>query len=114
MKYIKNIKNILIILCLIIPNISLAHPGNTDSSGCHTCRTNCLNWGLSMGEYHCHRSKGVTQPLEPVRSIRNENGTGETVLAPEYKVPVNDDVTSVTSPYAEKPSLLKRFFKWLF
>lgn len=34
-----------------------AHPGNTDSSGCHTCRTNCPSWGLSYGEYHCHNSK---------------------------------------------------------
>lgn len=31
-----------------------AHPGRTDSSGCHTCRTNCERWGLSYGEYHCH------------------------------------------------------------
>lgn len=31
-----------------------AHPGRTDSNGCHTCRTNCEKWGLSYGEYHCH------------------------------------------------------------
>jgi len=31
-----------------------AHPGGTDSSGCHTCRTNCEDWGLEYGEYHCH------------------------------------------------------------
>lgn len=31
-----------------------AHPGRTDSSGCHSCRTNCEAWGLSYGEYHCH------------------------------------------------------------
>ena len=34
-----------------------AHPGRTDSSGCHTCKTNCQKWGLSYGEYHCHGSK---------------------------------------------------------
>ena len=28
-----------------------AHPGRTDSSGGHTCRTNCESWGLGDGEY---------------------------------------------------------------
>ncbi len=32
----------------------MAHPGRTNSSGCHVCRTNCASWGLSNGEYHCH------------------------------------------------------------
>ncbi len=32
----------------------LAHPGRTDSSGCHTCRTNCPSWGLAYDQYHCH------------------------------------------------------------
>lgn len=112
---------------LIIPSISFAHPGRTDSSGCHTCRTNCASWGLSTGEYHCHRSKGVTQPIEPVRSIRNDNGIGKTVPAPEYKVPVVESANtakdvqptvktanSTPSPYVEKPGLIKRFFNWLF
>jgi hypothetical protein len=31
-----------------------AHPGRTDSSGGHTCRTNCESWGLDHGEYHSH------------------------------------------------------------
>ncbi|MBZ5753048.1 hypothetical protein [Metabacillus rhizolycopersici] len=31
-----------------------AHPGNTDSFGKHTCRTNCEKWGLEYGEYHGH------------------------------------------------------------
>ena len=34
----------------------LAHPGRTDSSGGHTCRTNCPSWGRSYGEYHTHGS----------------------------------------------------------
>lgn len=64
-----------------------AHPGNTDSSGCHTCRTNCANWGLSTGEYHCHRAKAVPQPKPPVTSTYGENGTGYTSPAPEYEKP---------------------------
>lgn len=106
---------IFILIILITPSLTFAHPGRTDSSGCHTCRTNCASWGLSTGEYHCHRSKGIEQPKEPVRSIRNEDGIGTTVPAPEYKIPVEQTYEKNTpSPYVEKPSLIKRFFNWLF
>lgn len=33
------------------------HPGRTDRSGCHTCRTNCSRWGLRSGQRHCHRPR---------------------------------------------------------
>jgi hypothetical protein len=66
------------------PTAALAHPGNTDSSGCHTCRTNCPSWGLSYGEYHCHNSKGVEQPSYPIHSVYGSGGTGYTVPAPDY------------------------------
>ncbi len=39
---------------LLKPLAISAHPGRTDSNGCHTCWTNCDKWGLSYGEYHCH------------------------------------------------------------
>lgn len=113
---------ILIALILIIPSISFAHPGRTDSSGCHTCRTNCSSWGLSTGEYHCHRSKGVTQPVEPIKSIRNVNGVGTTVPAPEYKIPASSvntptptiNTTPTPTTQVEKKSWISRFFNWLF
>ncbi len=75
-----------------IPIISFAHPGRTDSSGCHTCRTNCPSWGLSYNEYHCHRAKASPQPKEPIKSIYGENGTGYTTPAPEYKISNNTDL----------------------
>lgn len=62
-----------------------AHPGRTDSVGCHTCRTNCPSWGLGYNEYHCHRSKGLPQPTAPVRSSQD----GYTVPAPDYETPVD-------------------------
>ena len=102
------------------PTTAFAHPGRTDPAGCHTCRTNCPNWGLSYGEYHCHRSKGVPQPKEPVRSIRDQQIT---VPAPEYKTPSVDKTQTQTqtkistnnkSAEAEKQSFVKRFFGWLF
>ena len=35
-----------------------AHPGDDleDAKGCHHCWTNCIQWGLSYGEYHCHNN----------------------------------------------------------
>jgi hypothetical protein len=64
-----------------------AHPGNTDAYGCHTCRTNCPSWGLSYGEYHCHNSKGLPQPQDPISSHYGDNGTGYTTPAPYYYSP---------------------------
>lgn len=58
MKKIKfKIVILIIVAMLIMPNSVLAHPGRTDSSGCHKCNganTNCAQWGLYDGEYHCH------------------------------------------------------------
>ncbi len=67
------------------PLLSYAHPGRTDVSGCHTCRTNCPNWGLDYSEYHCHNAKALPQPMEPIRSHYGESGTGTTEPWPEYK-----------------------------
>lgn len=58
----------------------LAHPGRTDGSGGHTCRTNCTEkWGLNYGEYHYHNggsdssSPSVSQPSYNVQAER-DNG----------------------------------------
>lgn len=91
------------VFSLFIPLVALAHPGRTDSSGCHTCRTNCSKWGLSTGEYHCHRAKTLPQPKEPVKSHFSETG-GYTTPAPEYKqpaVPTSKPITEV-KPKIEK------------
>lgn len=110
-----------VILALTIPFVSFAHPGRTDSAGGHTCRTNCTSWGLSNGEYHYHRSKGVPQAKEPVKSIRNKNGVGKTVPAPEYKTPANNttntqtiNTTTTSTAKTEKKNPISRFFSWLF
>lgn len=76
-----------ILLSVIHFNQVLAHPGNTDSLGCHTCRTNCSSWGLSYGEYHCHNNKGVAQPSYPIHSTYGYGGTGYTSPAPDYAYP---------------------------
>ncbi len=86
-------------LLLLVPIASFAHPGRTDSYGCHTCRTNCPSWGLSSGEYHCHHAKALPQPEPPIRSRYGEYGTGYTEPAPDYAKPVSP----VTPTLAPKP-----------
>ncbi len=43
-----------ILLFIASVQVVFAHPGGTDSHGCHTCHTHCAKWGLKQGEYHCH------------------------------------------------------------
>jgi len=88
MKTYNWLTNIFCIAALFaMPLTIYAHPGNTDSSGCHTCRTNCGDWGLSYGEYHCHNNTGSTQPIYPVTSTYGAGGTGYTTPAPDYAYP---------------------------
>lgn len=46
--------SILYFLLFSFINQSYAHPGRTDSSWGHTCRTNCDSWWYSYGQYHYH------------------------------------------------------------
>jgi hypothetical protein len=94
----KNIYTLILALIILVPSLSLAHPGRTDQYGCHTCKTNCEKWGLSYGEYHCHNSKGLPQPQEPIKSTYGENGTGYTTPAPKYKEPIKIPVKKIEIP----------------
>lgn len=99
---------LIFLFSLALPATVSAHPGNTDASGCHTCRTNCSKWGLSTGEYHCHRAKTLPQPKEPIRSHNN----GTTEPWPEYKeispkvAPVSIPKTVPTTSVKTSPSNL--------
>lgn len=54
----KKIKGLIMIMIVALSPLYVeAHPGRTDSNGCHTCRTNCAKWGLRYGQYHCHGRK---------------------------------------------------------
>jgi len=104
MKYKK-----IVFLCLIFllnPNVVLAHPGRTDSNGCHTCRTNCAYWGLKNGEYHCHNG-GTTNNSSPqnndtIISIPKSNDTSL------KEVKINNDEITITDnmSYKTKKSLV--------
>lgn len=54
----KRIAMFTILISLLFSSAAYAHPGRTDSSGGHTCRTNCAKWGLKNGEYHYHSGGG--------------------------------------------------------
>lgn len=77
-KIIKNmtrkIKLLLMVLvvALILPISANAHPGRTNASGCHTCKTNCGSWGLKKGEYHCHVEKVKKAKTEAKSKAKNK------------------------------------------
>ena len=43
-----------IILLLVCPVLSFAHPGKTDYQDGHKCIKNCEEWDLYYAEYHLH------------------------------------------------------------
>jgi len=58
----------MLLLAMILQSpLAIAHPWRTDSSWCHTCRTNCASRWLSSWQYHCHSSNTQTN----VTSTRN-------------------------------------------
>ena len=81
---------IILTILLIVCNGVFAHPGRTDSSGCHTCRTNCSKYGLKTGEYHCHdgssskktttSNKSNTKTTTTKKSTSKTNNTKTTIV----------------------------------
>jgi hypothetical protein len=92
----------LLILLLIIASITqtpitvFAHPGGTDSAGCHVCRTNCAQYGLLPGQYHCHGTTSITpRPTTPTTPTRPTSPTTPTT-------PTRP--TSPTTPTTPRPN----------
>lgn len=74
----KKIKRLIMIMIVVLSPLYVeAHPGRTDSNGCHTCRTNCAKWGLSYGQYHCH---GKTNSSTSTSSSNTNKTTTTKVL----------------------------------
>lgn len=55
------------------PQPAAAHPGGLDSSGCHTCHTNCTEkYGIPYESYHCHGGgtpNGAPTPTAPPTTV---------------------------------------------
>lgn len=78
---------------LIVPSEVFAHPGRTDSNGCHQCKTNCESWGLTTGEYHCHNGNAYTNSRG---QTFNSDGT-EVITSPKEVTPAEgENVYSTT------------------
>ena len=97
---------IIILLILVSPIIVNAHPGRTDSNGCHTCRTNCSKWGLSTGEYHCHNgssskssgSKSSTKTTTVKKVVSKSKNTNLGILFIDgKKINIKSNMTYKTS-----------------
>lgn len=82
---------VITILCVILcPYNTFAHPGRTDSNGCHYCRTNCASWGLNQDEYHCHSGNTYTNSLG---QVFNADGS---MINSSSKVESNNQITNNT------------------
>lgn len=86
---------------LFVPIVVFAHPGNTDSRGCHTCRTNCPKWGLSYDEYHCHNAKPATVKTSAAKKEATVKVVAPVVSeAKEIVVKTEPEVRTVTNAVA--------------
>ena len=75
---------------ILCPYNTFAHPGRTDSNGCHYCRTNCARWGLNQDEYHCHSGNTYTNSLG---QVFNADGS---MINSSSKVESNNQITNNT------------------
>ena len=81
-----------LILAGLTASTLMAHPGRTDSSGCHTCKTNCPKWGLEYGEYHCHHSGRSRVRKPPVQNGPRKPEGSRRPTRPPFQVGGPDDV----------------------
>lgn len=100
------------VVALSCYGLVLAHPGNTDVYGCHTCYTNCASWGLTYGQYHCHSDTTPTAtPISyakyaPVGACQEEID----------KIPVLEQELAVIeqSSYTAKDDIIAEYnWKWI-
>lgn len=78
-----------VLLCflLITPSKVEAHPGRTDANGCHYCRTNCADWGLRTGQYHCHNGGGSSSGSSSSSNSYNSTSSYGSTSPSNYSQP---------------------------
>ena len=73
---------VLFVALVLATAVVAAHLGRTDSSGGHTCRTNCSSGGLSTGQYHFHggsSSSGSTGGSSSTTGGSSTDGSPSTI-----------------------------------
>lgn len=89
-------------LLLSVVSKVYAHPGRTDSSGGHTCRTNCPRWGLEYGEYHYHGgSSAPSTPKYTSPPAYKEPSTPKVEYQPKTTTPAYTQTKTTTQPKDE-------------
>ena len=102
MKNKNNFLKIFISISMIMLPISVfAHPGNTNESGCHYCRTNCAKWGLDNNEYHCHNGNTYTNSKD---DIYDKSGTKISSGSASNENTTQKEESSNNNQQIEKPS----------
>lgn len=91
---------ICIYIFIIMAGNAYAHPGRTDSSGGHTCRTNCEKWGLSYGEYHNHGGGGSSTSSSGSSSSTSTRTTTRTSTPAKPKPVITYRYIAVTEAIA--------------
>ena len=91
---------VLCLICLMVPSEVYAHPGRTDSNGCHYCRTNCAKWGLRNGEYHCHNGGSTSSSSNTTSTqstyVKSSDNTLKSITVDGDSVALSDQMTYVT------------------
>lgn len=87
----KKIKELIMIMIVALsPLYAKAHPGRTDSNGCHTCRTNCAKWGLSYGQYHCHGKTNNNTNKTTTSKVLDSNKNIKSISIDNTNIEVKD------------------------
>jgi micrococcal nuclease len=111
-------KSTVLIICLFLLFSTIqveAHPGRTDASGGHTCRTNCDKWGYNTGEYHYHSGGGDSSSggsyTAPVQETVQEVVVLPTNTSLPLRIPTKTAPTAKPTPYIETALDKKKMFK---
>lgn len=83
-----------------------AHPGGTDTSGCHTCYDSCESYGLQPGEHHCHDFPSGPPPTEgppPTFGRPEPSPTTTTTTRPPDTVPPTTETTASGASETSRP-----------
>lgn len=104
-----SIKRFLILIVILLatsrPEPALAHPGRTDSEGCHVCRTNCDKYGVPWNERHCHGGGSAPSPTPSVAENTSPTSPPQTDSAPPTSSPTPATQPEVTPTPTVSPTL---------
>jgi hypothetical protein len=96
---------LLVLFFFFTVGITNAHPGRTDASGGHTCRTNCDSWGYGYGEYHYHGGGTSSGSTGGTYTAPAQESVEETVILPtNTPIPIRIPTKTPTSSPTKTPT----------